>query len=431
MNRIEQIARKCLEFLLAEGATEGSCSAAAGTKTEFYYESGELGLLRTVENVAVSVKALVGTKKGVASLNSFEEADLKRAAAEAVRAAEISKEDPAEGLPDEIAVKTFQSGPLKPDREEMLFRLQEFFDELKKNYPAISVDSASISHSAEESVYCTTNGICFHSTNGLYSFSPMFMARKGEKTSSFNHYGAVFAAPDRPLADLADGRRALSDSILQVEPVPMEGKFTGDVIFTPGCFESLLGSVEGLFLSEGALIDGTSIWKDKLNTQVAAPCFTWSSRPRSEEIVGGYCTAGGYEAHDMDMIRDGVLVNFILSRYGAKKTGRERSASAGGCYFVEPGETSLQQMIAGVSHGLLVDRFSGGSPAGDGTISGIAKNSFEIRDGKIVNAVNEAMISGNLAQMMQDISEISSERVNDGSSVLPWVKVKNVVISGQ
>jgi len=431
MNRIEEIARQCLDLLLAEGATEGSCSVSVGTKTEFYYECGSLGLLRTVRNVSLSLKALVGTRKGVASLNSFEEEDLMRAVRQAVESAKISREDPAEGLPEVIAVKHFESGPREPDRDAMLFRLNEFFDALKKEYPSVSVDTASVDHTATESIYCTTNGICLSVTKGLYSFSPMFMAREGDKTSSFNYYGAVVDNLDRPLIDLADGRRALNDSVQQVSPVPMKGKFVGDVIFTPGCFGDLLSSVEGNFLSDGSLIDGTSIWKDKLNTPVAAPCLRWSSRPRSEEIVGGYFMAGGYEAENMELITDGVLKNFVLSRYGAKKTGRERSVSAGGCYFVDPGDKTLEEMIASVKHGLLVARFSGGSPSGDGTISGVAKNSFEIRDGKIVHAVSEAMISGNLAEMLRNITAISSETVNDGTSVLPWVSVRDIVISGQ
>ena len=431
MEKMKEIARHCLDLLLAEGATEGSCNVSVGTKTEFYYECGSLGLLRTVRNVSVSLKALVGTKKGVAALNSFEEEDIRRAVGQAVAAAKISKEDPAEGLPEEIAVKHFSFGPMQPDRETMLFRLQEFFESIKAQYPTVSVDTASVDHTASESVYCTTNGICLSVTKGLYSFSPMFMAREGEKTSSFNHYGAVVADLNRPLLDLANGRQALADSVRQVNPVPMKGKFVGEVIFTPDCFGDLLSSVEENFLSDGALIEGTSIWKDCLNSSVAAPCLRWSSRPRSDEIVGGYFTAGGYEAQDMELITDGILKNFVLSRYGAKKTGRERSVSAGGCYFVQPGNTSLAEMIASVKHGLLMARFSGGSPAGDGTVSGVAKNSFEIRDGKIVGGVSEAMISGNLAEMLKNITAISAETVNDGTSVMPWVKVRDIVISGQ
>lgn len=428
---LESIARKGLEYLLAEGATSGACTSYRGTKTEFYYEAGNLNLLRTVDNVAISLKALVGTRKGTASLNSLAEEDLRRAAHDAVAAAKISKEDPAEGLPDEIVEKSFCSGPMVPDKKEMLRLFNGFFAELKANYPKISVDSAAMDHTVGESVFCTTDGICLRQKQGSYSFSPMFMAREGEKTSSFHYFGAQFADLNHPLLDLADGRQAVSDTLLQIDPVPMTGKFTGEVIFTPACFGDLLGSVEDNFLSDGALIDGTSIWKNKLNQPVAAPCFHWSSRPRSEEIAGGCFVVGGYEAHDMDIIKNGVLKSFVLSRYGAKKTGLTRSPSGGGYYFVEPGDRSLEEMISTVKHGLLVGRFSGGAPSGDGTVSGVAKNSFLLRDGKIECAVSEAMISGNLASMLMDITEISAETVNDGNSVLPWVKVKNVVVSGQ
>ncbi len=431
MDRNESMARKCLEYLLESGATEGVCVASVGTKTEFYYESGNLGLLRTVRNVSVSIKALVGTRKGVSSVNSFEEADLRRAATEAVEAAKISREDPAEGLPEEIVVQSFEKGPMEPDAEAMLSRITQFFDELREKYPAVSVDSASIDHTLSESVYCSTNGICLSTRQGAYSFSPMFMCRDGEHTSSFNYFGAVFDDLDGPMIDRAGGRQIIEDSLKQITPTPFRGKFVGDVIFTPSCFGSLLSSVEENFLSDSVLIDGTSIWKDHLGKSVAASKFTWASCPRSPQLAGGYFTTEGYVARDMDIIKNGVLENFVLGRYAGKKTGMKRSASGGGCYVVDGGDVSLDEMIASVDHGLIVGRFSGGSPSSDGTVSGVAKNSFEIKDGRIGTAVSEVMISGNLAKMLADIQSLSKERINDGTCILPWVKISGITVSGQ
>lgn len=428
---LEQLARKGLEYLTAEGATDGECLVYRGTKTEFNYSSGTLDLLRTVDSVAVGFKALVGTRKGTASLNSLTDEDLRRAARDAVASAKISKEDAAEGLPEEIVQKSFSWGCLTPDKEEMIRLFNGFFAELQEKYPQISVDSATIAHSVGERVFCTTNGIRLTQRNGGYSFSPMFMAREGENTSSFNYFSALFLTPDRSLLDLAGGRQIVEDTLQQINPVSMEGKFEGEVIFTPACFGDLLASVEENFLSDGALIDGTSIWKDKIGKPVAAPCFHLSFRPQSEELAVKSFVTEGYETRDSELIKNGILQDFVLSRYGAKKTGLTRNPSGGCGCFVDGGDRSLQEMIASVKHGLLVGRFSGGSPAGDGTFSGVAKNSFEIRDGKITNAVSETMISGNLAQMLLDITEISAERINDGTCVLPWVKVKNLVISGQ
>jgi PmbA protein len=60
----------------------------------------------------------------------------------------------------------------------------------------------------------------------------------------------------------------------------------------------------------------------------------------------------------------------------------------------------------------------------------VAKNSFRIRDGKLGKAVNETMISGNLADMLKNLGGVSAELVCSGSSVLPWVVFRNVLISG-
>ena len=120
-----------------------------------------------------------------------------------------------------------------------------------------------------------------------------------------------------------------------------------------------------------------------------------------------------------------------VNRYGAAKTGRERSANTQSCYVVDPGETTLAEMIASVSNGLLLNRISGGAPASNGDVSAVAKNSFLIRDGKIAGAVTETMLSGNIAAMLKQITAISKERISDGASILPWIKTTGVTISGK
>ena len=86
----------------------------------------------------------------------------------------------------------------------------------------------------------------------------------------------------------------------------------------------------GNFASDGCLIDGTSIWKDKLGEQVADPSFTMSFNPYSEDvIIPERYTEEGYPTENFDLIKDGRLVNFALSQYGANKTGGKRAGNSG------------------------------------------------------------------------------------------------------
>ena len=111
-------------------------------------------------------------------------------------------------------------------------------------------------------------------------------------------------------------------------------------------------------------------YKDSIGKEVAPCCVSIYSAPTSGELASGYFVTGdGYAAKDMPIIENGVLKNFVLSRYGSKKTGLKRSDTVGGNYIMNSGSVSLEQMIKSTVKGLIVNRFSGGSPGADGDLS--------------------------------------------------------------
>lgn len=186
------------------------------------------------------------------------------------------------------------------------------------------------------------------------------------------------------------------------------------------------------FVSDQVLLDGTSIWKDKIGQKVADERLTLSLKPKDPRIVCGECiTSDGFLSQDFDLIKEGVLESFFLSLYVANKTGQAPAKTRGFNLVIEPGDTPLEEMIAGIEKGIIVGRFSGGNPNANGEFSGVAKNSFMIEDGKITDAISETMINGNLADLLHHIVSISKETLVDGSSVLPYMGFDNVVISGK
>ena len=63
--------------------------------------------------------------------------------------------------------------------------------------------------------------------------------------------------------------------------------------------------------------------------------------------------------------------------------------------------------------------------------SGSKGNSFYIENGKIAYPLSEVMISGNLAQLLVNLTDISSETVEDGGSSMPYMAFGGVTISGK
>jgi PmbA protein len=224
----------------------------------------------------------------------------------------------------------------------------------------------------------------------------------------------------------------LKQSVEQLDTKPLEGKFTGDVIITPECLGDMIEMYLDVYLSDTALIAGTSALKDKINQMVACEKLTLHSNPVSDEISDGYfITKDGFEAQNITIIDKGMLKTFMLNLYGANKTSKDRALNSGGAYVVESGDKSFDEIVKSIKKGMLVARFSGGNPSRSGDFSGVAKNSYYVEDGEIKYPVSETMISGNLYEMFNNIIDISKERVDFGNAILPWIAASGIIISGK
>ncbi len=223
----------------------------------------------------------------------------------------------------------------------------------------------------------------------------------------------------------------MNQSTEQVHSREFQGKFNGDIIITPDCLGSVIQMITS-YLSDYPMIKGTSIFQNSLGAEIADPQLTLHSRPLAGELAEGYfITADGFAAENSTIISEGVLKSFQLSLYGANKTGKTRAVNSGGAYMIDPGEYTLDDMKGSVDKGILLCRFAGGMPSESGDFSAVAKNSYYIENGKIMYPVKKIMISGNLLSLLKNIKRISSERVNFGDAVLPWIQVEDMTIFGK
>ena len=424
------------EVVLAElkaiGADEGETWVSRTALTELYYELGKVSMVRTVYSDKVGIKLLKEKRKGSTTLNSFEPQEIRLAVREAWQAALSAAQDEAEGIAELQENFSFCSGEERPNLERMYEQLDQLLQDARRDFPKISFDSIGIEHLFGERLYANTNGVRLSDRKGLYQLSNMFVARDQDKTSSFNYFGTVYEDPSERVCGEERVRRLLDESQRQIVTEQFDGSFTGDLIITPGCLGDFLSLISEAYLGDGALISGTSPWKDQLGAQVASPLVSFGLVAEYPGLPGAsVLSADGYVAENMPVIEKGVLKNFSLSRYGASKTGLQRSPNSSETVVFESGETPLEGMIAGVERGVLLGRFSGGSPSPAGDLSGVAKNSFLIENGKVAGALSEVMIAGNLGDMLKDTVAISRERESSGYWLLPWIQVKNVTISGK
>ena len=433
MERMIELARLVLAEAKKLGADYAQCEVAESEKREFNVDGGRFSLMRTLFDRDVAITVLKAQRKGSVHINRFDEEAVLAAVAQSVAASESAEPDPAWEFNTVPADESYTDGSPDCDTEALFRRTRELLQDVNQRHPKIMMEQMITEHSAERCVYMNTAGVTYRTSSGAYSFELMYSAHEGEKGSSFYSSGVVLKDLDRPIIDCALIERELSEVEKQIDTVPLQGKFVGTAVLAPMALaEVVLSTAMNSFLSDSALIDGTSIWKDKLNETVADERFTVSLAPRSPDVVAGQRYTGeGFAAEDFDVIREGKLRSFLLSQYGANKVGGRRAPCTGSNVCVRPGEKSLEEIVSGIEKGVLVMRFSGGEPAASGEFAGVAKNSFLIENGKVTDALAETMISGCVPDMLRNIRDISSDMLKDGSMALPYIAFDGLPISGK
>ena len=433
MDNLENLAEYIIVEAKAQGAEYVHCVVRESEKREFNVDGGRFSLMRTLFNRDVAITVMKDGRKGSVHVNHFDEGEVYDAIAECIAASESAEPDPAWQFCDEPTEQTYVQGTPVCDTEKLFFRTKELLENIRERHPKILIEQMITSHDVYRSVYLNSNCVMYHPTAGSYSFSLMYSGHEGEKSTSFFGSDVTLANLDKPVIECALIDRELSEIEKQLDPEPLKGKFTGTVLLAPAALsEIVLGTIFGNFVSDSSLIEGTSIWKDKLGEMVADDRLTISQKAMDEDVViGSRVTGEGYPAENFDLIRNGRLVSFDLSQYGANKTGQKRAGCSTGNIFIPAGDQPLEEIIKGIERGVLVMRFSGGEPAPSGEYSGVAKNAFLIENGKIRCALTETMISGCVPDMLNSVRAISSDLLKDGSVSLPYIAFDGVTISGK
>ena len=428
----QDTAEYALESLLKAGADKAACRVACARTDEFNVEAGKFSLMRTLFNDELYLKAISGGRKGIMVSNKLDKDSIDRSVADCVALFSSASADDAEDIAEKSVNKSFDRSIGGPDMDGLFNRSKEYVELLGDEYPKIVLEALVSDFHSAQTTFLNSNGVEFNDNREFYRLSATFLAKDGATSSSFNGYDAILASLDVPFIDLDLHRSLIEESVASLNTRTVDGKFVGKVIVTPACSDMIWDTLLGNFLSDAPLVMETSRWKDSLGTQVSDPKLTMRAAPLHPCIVAGErFTSDGYESFDTDYIRDGVLKSFALSQYGSLKTGKPRALNTSTSIEVLPGNVPLSDMIKGIDRGILLNRFSGGSPGPGGDISGVAKNSFLIEKGAIVGALSETMVSFNIVDVLQNISAISAERCCNGINVLPWCCFDGITISGK
>jgi PmbA protein len=209
---------------------------------------------------------------------------------------------------------------------------------------------------------------------------------------------------------------------------------------------TLLGSVFEA-ASGDAIWRGASFLAGKLGEQIAVANLTIvdDNTMLMPTGMGGFGTSPfdgeGLPSLRTVVVEKGVLFNYLLNTYTARKLGMKstHNASRGlagtpgiGCgnLYLEPGALTPEQIIAEIPAGLYVTSLMGfGVNVVTGDYSRGATGLW-IENGQLTHAVEEVTIAGNLAEMLKNVAAIGSDLEFRGAVASPTLCIDGMMIAG-
>jgi PmbA protein len=242
--------------------------------------------------------------------------------------------------------------------------------------------------------------------------------------------------------DRLDGD-ALADQVLQrlawAEQSATVGTGRLPVIFTAKAADMVWGTLQSA-LSGKRVVERSSPWSSALGEQMAAPCITLRQDPEAGPFSCPFDDEGT-PTQRLVFIDQGQVMLFYCDRAVGRTLGAESTGNGFrpglGSYptpslyntLIEPGSRSLEDLIACVDEGILVDQILGGGAGISGDFSVNVDLGYRIHRGQLVGRIKDTMVAGNVYTALKDNVELGSDAEWNGSCYTPSVLLDGLSIT--
>jgi PmbA protein len=306
----------------------------------------------------------------------------------------------------------------------------------------VGVRTAAYGDSAGEAAVATTTGVASFGRGTWCHLSVAALARDGDETK----IGGGVDVGRQP-SEL-DVEVAASDAVERAVRLFGATKPASDrlaVVFEPRLAATLLG-ILGSTLTGERVLKGRSPFADRVGEPMASPRLTLVDDPTDPRSYGADPFDGeGLATRRNVLVADGVLQGFLHNSYTGRRAGRASTASAvrghrstpgvgARALAVAPGSGALDELVAGVDRGLLVQALTG-LHSGVNPVSGdvsVGAEGLLIRDGTVAEPVREITIASTLQRLLLDIRAVGDDlEWQPGGTGSVTIVIDDVAMSGR
>jgi len=401
------------------------------------YRDGKVEKLKESTQQGLWIEVFAGGRYSNHSTNDLRKPSLEKFIQNAVDMTKFLEVDEFQGLPDpelyegqpDVDLDLSDSGFSKLTAEERQARARQLGAFVKGKDPRIISIASGFYDYHGNNYYLRSNGFEGHSesTSFTQGVSVSLQGKGDRKPEGWRYYRA------RHLEDLPDAETTANEALKRTQDQIGQTKVATATM--PMLVEN--SNVPGLLwrlmhpLSGGAIQQKSSFLEGKQDTQIASEALTLLDDPTIVRGLGSrYFDGDGIAAHPMPVIEKGVLKNYYVDVYNARKLGWKPTTGGSSNVVIPPGKRSPAEMEADIERGILVTNWLGGNAnptTGDYSL-GVA--GWLIENGKRTQPISEMNISGNFAELLMSLKEIGNDPYPHSSFRSPTMLFEGISFSG-
>ena len=445
---LPEIAQGAIRRATELGATDAECTITEGDEFSAAVRMGELETLKQAGSRGAGLRVLIGRRMGASYTSDLSRDGIEKMVRSAINLAGLTTEDPHAGLPDAEELGSIP-GDLKlfsdrtaelPTEERISLARRAEAAALAADPRITNSEGGSFDSSVGGRVFANSRGFAGAYRSSYCSVSAVPVA--SENGHMERDYWFTIARDYTTLEDPESvGRKAAARAVRRLGAVKVETQKV-PVIFEPNMSRSLLGN---LFDA----IDGRSIYRNasfltgKLGEKIASGKITiiddgtipglFGTQPFDDE---------GVPTRRTPVIENGVLKNYLLNTYSARKLGMKTTGNASrgitgnagighGNFYLEAGTRTPEEIVRSVRNGFYVTELIGSAVntvTGDYSRGAVG---MWIRDGELAFPVSEVTIAGTLQEMLNGIAEIGNDLEFRGSVSAPTLMLGEMTVAGR
>ncbi len=448
-SNLQQLAQDVVRRALRAGATDAEVVVREGDEFSTLVRLGQVETLKESGSRGIGLRVFAGARTASTSSSDFSTEGLDLLVSGAMGLVRITSEDPFAGLPETGAFGQltadldlyYDDVYSLPAAERIEYARRAEAAALAADTRVQNSDGGSFDAATGHRILVNSRGFAGEYRRSYCSLSAMPIAQAEEGGMQRDYWYSVARTLGRLESPESIGAEAARRTLrrLHARRVPTQRV---PIVFAPETARSIVGHIFEAANGD-SIYRGASFWANQLGQKVASSSITVVD---DGTMRGGFGTmpfdGEGLPTRRTTVIEQGVLKNYLLNTYTARKLNMQSTGNASrgltgnpgigaGNLFLENGSISPRELLGDVKSGLYVTGLMGfGVNMVTGDYSRGATGLW-IENGELAYAVEEITVAGNLKEMLNNITAFANDLEFRGSIASPTLRIDGMTIAGE